>query len=206
MSPAASGGIRAKQGKQTKKRISRVAIALFNKHGYHNVTIRDICQKAGVAIGVFYHYYKSKSSILLETVSERDKALHLYGETLEGLSAKEQILRLLRFYARETMDIGVDSMMVLFNPDNVISQEAEGGPRGDTGEIVHILKGIIDAGIQSGEIKREKEDGFTTHFLAIPLRGLLYDWCRNHGNYDLEAAVSEYMEELVPFILTGSNG
>lgn len=188
------------QGQKTKTKIYKTAISLFNKRGYRNVTVRDICAKADVAIGVFYHHYQSKGSILLDMVAERDRVLKEYANSLAGMPPKEQLMELLRFYSRETMEIGVDSIKVLFNPENVITQELEGGPRGDSGEIIMLMRKIVDLGTEDGTFSFAEGPGRATQLFAVALRGLLYDWCRNQGNYDLEEVVIDYMNHLVKLI------
>lgn len=41
------------------------ALILFRERGYEATTIEDIAQQAGVAIGSFYHYFRSKRQMLL---------------------------------------------------------------------------------------------------------------------------------------------
>jgi AcrR family transcriptional regulator len=53
----------AAQDNETKKRISRVALALFSVRGFHAVSIRDIGRQAGVKESTIYYYFKSKDDI-----------------------------------------------------------------------------------------------------------------------------------------------
>lgn len=55
------------KGQVTSKKILKAAQDLFYKHGYQNTTVADIADKAGVAVGTFYLYYKDKYTIY-ETV------------------------------------------------------------------------------------------------------------------------------------------
>ena len=52
---------RDKQAQATKKRIFKAAYALMIKKGFDNVTLEEISKKAGVAKGLFYHYFRSQS-------------------------------------------------------------------------------------------------------------------------------------------------
>lgn len=46
------------------KKIEETAIALFSKNGYHSTSIGKIAQKAGIATGLMYNYFKSKEDLL----------------------------------------------------------------------------------------------------------------------------------------------
>lgn len=51
---------------QTKNRIIKAGFQLFSHKGIHGTTSKEIADKAGVAIGSFYAYFKNKKQLLLE--------------------------------------------------------------------------------------------------------------------------------------------
>jgi AcrR family transcriptional regulator len=53
----------AERSAATTKAILTAARALFARHGYADVTIDQIAQKAGYAKGAFYHHFSSKSEV-----------------------------------------------------------------------------------------------------------------------------------------------
>lgn len=54
---------RQRQAEKSKQKIFNSAQYLFAKYGYDNVTIADICKRAGVSTGLFYNYFSAKSEI-----------------------------------------------------------------------------------------------------------------------------------------------
>lgn len=54
------------KGDQTASRIMDVALDLFRNEGFEAATMRDIAQRAGVAVGAAYYYYPSKEAIVLD--------------------------------------------------------------------------------------------------------------------------------------------
>jgi len=58
------------RGIQTKQRIIKAAYKLFASKGVHGTTAREIAQKAGVANGSFYAYFKNKKALLLEMLED----------------------------------------------------------------------------------------------------------------------------------------
>lgn len=47
------------------------SIVLFNKKGYKNTTIKDICEATGLSNGSVYHLFRNKDDILRH-IYERD--------------------------------------------------------------------------------------------------------------------------------------
>jgi AcrR family transcriptional regulator len=63
---------RALQALESKNKIFNSAIELFNEFGFENVTIDNICKRAGVSIGLFYNYFDSKDQIIVEVFNTMD--------------------------------------------------------------------------------------------------------------------------------------
>jgi Transcriptional regulator len=52
---------RKQQALETKARIYQTALSLMEKKNYQSITIEEISKSAGVSVGAFYHYFKSKN-------------------------------------------------------------------------------------------------------------------------------------------------
>jgi AcrR family transcriptional regulator len=56
------------QGRERKQQLVDAAIALFAERGYSSTRILDICDRAGVAKGLFYWYFPTKLDLFTELV------------------------------------------------------------------------------------------------------------------------------------------
>jgi TetR/AcrR family transcriptional regulator, fatty acid metabolism regulator protein len=54
-----------------RRQILDAAIRVFAEQGYNGCRVSDIADKAGVAYGLVYHYFKSKDQVLNELFTER---------------------------------------------------------------------------------------------------------------------------------------
>ncbi len=52
------------KGEQTKARILETALTLFRERGYEETTMRAIADRAGVALGSAYYYFRSKEQLI----------------------------------------------------------------------------------------------------------------------------------------------
>lgn len=50
----------------SKQKILDAALEIFAKNGYHNSSVSSIAEKAGIAKGLMYNYFKSKEEVLYE--------------------------------------------------------------------------------------------------------------------------------------------
>ena len=60
-----SEGLRERKKRQTRQRISDVAIGLFVAHGFDNVTIAEIAAAAEVSVNTVYNYFHVKEDLVL---------------------------------------------------------------------------------------------------------------------------------------------
>jgi AcrR family transcriptional regulator len=61
-----SAGTRTPRGEETRNALLAAASTLFARDGYHETSVPDIVQVAGVGHGTFYEYFRSRREILLE--------------------------------------------------------------------------------------------------------------------------------------------
>jgi len=172
---------------RTKKKLFQSAAKLIDKYGYDNVTIEDICHKAEVSVGAFYHYYSSKSDIILEFFKQID---YYYEETVTPEFTDEaaaDIEIFFRHYAKFHVDQGYDhtSMVIKIQSDFFL----------DKSRFMHVkLNEIIDSAKSQGLFRKTDDTDTVSDFLLVIARGLLFDWSLAQGDYDLVAKMDSYIK------------
>ncbi|HEY8755865.1 MAG TPA: TetR/AcrR family transcriptional regulator [Candidatus Dormibacteraeota bacterium] len=63
------------RGERTRSRLVAAGEEVFGRRGYHDASIAEITQAAGVAQGTFYLYFESKRDLLRAVVEERGHEL-----------------------------------------------------------------------------------------------------------------------------------
>ncbi len=71
------------RGERTCQAILAAAYALFLEHGYHATSMRQIAQRAGLALGGIYNHFESKEQIFETVLLEK----HPYRRVVEILKA-----------------------------------------------------------------------------------------------------------------------
>src|SRR6478672_6905938 len=62
---AGKGSKRVENKTRTKEQILEAALKLFRKHGMEGTTTKQISQKAGIAEGTLFNYFKTKEDLAL---------------------------------------------------------------------------------------------------------------------------------------------
>ncbi|MBU9720935.1 MULTISPECIES: TetR/AcrR family transcriptional regulator [Bacillaceae] len=85
---------------EKEKLIIEAAIKLFSIKGFDATSIQDIANECGIAKGSFYSYFKSKDTLLLETLKYYFNKIQSRVESVEelDLEPKEKFIRRLTYY------------------------------------------------------------------------------------------------------------
>ena len=180
----------------TRNRIYRAAIELLDRKGFEKITIVDISKKAGVSVGAFYHYFKSKNDILAEIFFKADE--YFSTEVLPMLnvntkSVPNKLIDYFDYYAKFNIASGVEMTQQLFNP-KIKFFIKKGRP------MLTILQDLISEGQEKKEIRTDATPEELARFLLILARGIVFEWSLYDGRYDLRATMRKYVEVLVSTI------
>lgn len=79
-------------------RILKAAVQLASKGGYDGVQMRDVADRASVALGTLYRYFPSKVHLLVATMNEQSRALQrgIDRRPPAGETAADRVLSVLR--------------------------------------------------------------------------------------------------------------
>jgi len=83
---------RRSKREDTRERIIEAAFRLFVERGYHGTSMRQIAQRAGIALGAAYNHFPGKEELFVAVLAERHPYLAIVpalaeaqGETVEAL-------------------------------------------------------------------------------------------------------------------------
>lgn len=176
---------------ETKNRIYNAAIKLMDRKGFEKITITDISKKAGVSVGAFYHYFKSKNDILAEIFRKADE--YFSTQVISSLKKRKipsRIVEYFNHYAKFNITTGVETTQQLFNPKIKFFIKKDR-------PMLIILQDLIRKGQEKKEIRSNADPEELARLLFTLARGVVFDWSLHEGRYDLEAAMEKDMKILV---------
>lgn len=76
-----------------KSQIIGAALKVFCEKGFENTYIDDVCKKAGVSHGLFYHYFDSKKTLFHEVMNQKKHVIQedLLNELKKASSNREKL-------------------------------------------------------------------------------------------------------------------
>ncbi len=88
-------GPKTERGRRTLRRLLDAAAEEFGARGYHETAISNITQKAGVGLGTFYVYFKSKEEVFRALVADMGaRTRHALAESTRDASNRLEAERL----------------------------------------------------------------------------------------------------------------
>jgi len=159
-------------------RIIDIGISLMLKQGYDRTTIRQICRKAGVAVGTFYTYFPSKSDILegLYKVSD-DYFRPMYSIDFSKRTATSLYEEFFERYIKLDLDSGLEKLKLLSNIHNKVSLQKR--------EPYKAFLRILEYGQAKGEFRDDYTAADILDFAFDVLHGIVKRYCVSDGAFDL---------------------
>lgn len=159
----------------------------MTKKGFNKITIEDISKKAGVSVGTFYHYFKSKDDILYEVYQRADNYFKDIMKEIKSDSAPEQIVEYFRYYAKYSEQSSLGFTTHLYSIENKFFLKK--------GRLMQaILEDIIKQGQEKNEITKERTPEEIVDLFFLIARGVIFDWGLKDGKYKLEDKMAELFE------------
>ena len=107
------------KSKETKERIFQAAKTILQRSGYESLSIKNICEEAGVSNGSFYHHFKTKDDLLSYYIEAQPTVNpELLDLPKNKEDAKTAIVEVYLNYASYCKELGVDFMAGYYTPHN----------------------------------------------------------------------------------------
>ena len=176
--------------KTTKKQIEKrneiieAAKRIMDEVGFENVTVRSICKAANISIGTFYHYFNDKGDIIIRLYTSVDEYLkEIEKEKLSDEDELKNIITLSEEYGKFVSDSGLIIAKQIFSAS--INTESNQIYRSKERDINRIIVDIVKRAEDKKQINSKFGVDEISNMILINIRGIVFDWCKFHGQYDL---------------------
>lgn len=187
------------QAELTKKRLLTVAMRLMKEKGFDNVKISDICEEANVSTGAFYHHIRNKAGIVIEGYAECDIYFsEIISPSLVGNTSIEVVLKYIDYQMEYAEDFGADLCTQIYK-----AQITEGTEfflsleRSLPNGLIELIERLQEHNV----IKKDKQAIIIANELLVISRGIIYNWCQQHGSYNLRKFAHEIVSNYIQHYL-----
>jgi TetR/AcrR family transcriptional regulator, fatty acid metabolism regulator protein len=193
------------QAIETKSRIYKTGMKIINENGFAKTSIDMVCEACGISKGAYYHHYKSKVGLLLESGQQVVDALKQETEETKGLPVQERFISYLICYAENMEQTGLEFIRectkYVISADYKDVEDEHSIGSSTRINIEHILKD----GIANGELMEDVPIDVILDVVDTVTNGFNSRWCVQNGRYSIKDDVVKcsdlYRQILAPYII-----
>lgn len=181
---------------ETKERIFQAAKQIIQKNGYENLSIKNICAKAGVSNGSFYHHFKTKDDLLSYYIEDQpsiDPDLLELPDTTEA--AKEAIIGVYLNYVEYCKELGVEFIAGYYNPHN---QALNPSIRTERPYPIVTVQHYLEKCVEATAVQLNLSISEIVTDIRMLVIGNVFEWALQNGEADFEGnirrSLSHYLD------------
>lgn len=192
--------VRESRAQATREKLLEAAIELVNQYGMKYLTVRNICEEAGLSTGSFYNLFDSKDDLVfyyLQNVftSYKQKA----EEDASTYSSLEKVALIYRFYIQCVLETGLEFITGLYAANtNPTFNFLERDPENEM--VLDRVKDYLIEGKAAGEVRSDVDINTALLRIGVIITGNIYYWCVFEGRIDLashtDAMLQDYLRSL----------
>ena len=190
--------VRESRAQATREKLLEAAIELVNQYGMKYLTVRNICEEAGLSTGSFYNLFDSKDDLVfyyLQNVftSYKQKA----EEDASSSSSLEKVALIYRFYIQCVLETGIEFITGLYAANtNPTFNFLERDPESEM--VLDRVKDYLIEGKAAGEVRSDVDINTALLRIGVIITGNIYYWCVFEGRIDLanhtDAMLQDYLK------------
>lgn len=184
------------KSKETKEKIFQAAKRILQKSGYENLSIKNICEEAGVSNGSFYHHFKTKDDLLSYYIEDQptiDPALLDVPKDKEA--AKEAIVGVYLNYVAYCKELGVDFVAGYYTPRN---QALNPAIRTERPYPIVTVQHYLEKAVKANAIQLNLSIPEVVTDIRMLVIGNAFEWALRNGNVafeeNMQRSISHYLD------------
>ena len=187
--------------RSSREKIIDTTISIIREKGADALTVRNVCDTAGLSIGTFYHYFRDKDDLMMYFLKETSFDSFKLKTPLSNISGR--ISELYMHLIHKYMDLGLDFMKSFYSISNRSLSAYMGEENGLFAEdsVMARSEKEINEALERGFIR----PGSDTHLICIDIctivKGCVFEWCLNDGKPDIESSLNRILNNYLSSFL-----
>ena len=181
-----------------KQKLIDTTVELIKKYGADTLTVRSVCEEAGLSIGTFYHHFQNKDDLLMYFVREASFDSFALETPLEDVAGR--ICELYMHLIDRYLTLGEEFMKSFYTTGNKALSAYMGQENGcfaDGTVMARCERELIDAREQ-GFLKKNADPHLLSMDICTIVKGCVFEWALDDGRLDiaesLHRIVKAYLE------------
>jgi AcrR family transcriptional regulator len=181
-----------------KQKLIDTTVELIKKYGAETITVRSVCEEAGLSIGTFYHHFQNKDDLLMYFVREASFDTFVLETPFEDVAGR--ICELYMHLIDRYLTLGEEFMKSFYTTGNKALSAYMGQENGcfaDGTVMARCERELIDAREQ-GFLKKDADPPLLSMDICTIVKGCVFEWALDDGRLDiaesLHRIVKAYLE------------
>lgn len=181
-----------------KQKLIDTTVELIKKYSADTLTVRSVCEEAGLSIGTFYHHFQNKDDLFMYFVREASFDSFVLETPLEDVAGR--ICELYMHLIDRYLTLGEEFMKSFYTTRNKALSAYMGQVNGcfaDGTVMARCECELIDAREQ-GFLKKDADPHLLSMDICTIVKGCVFEWALDDGRLDiaesLHRIVKAYLE------------
>ncbi len=171
-----------KKSKDTKEKIFNAAKEILQKEGYESLSIKNICEAAGVSNGSFYHHFKTKDDLLSYYIEDQPTINpELLSIPSNAKEARETIVEVYLNYVNYCKELGVEFIAGYYNPRN---QALNPAIRTERPYPIVTVQQYLEKAVEAHAICLASDIASVVTDIRMLVIGNAFEWAMRNGEVD----------------------
>lgn len=184
-----------------RQKIIDAALVLFERHGYHGVTVNQIIERVGTSKGGFYHHFKAKDELLFVIhdtfITYVLKKAQLATQTYTTPTKKLQAI--VKDFVK-VFDIYKSHIAVFYQEHTYLCPPYERKIKEKRDQFKQIIMDAVKEGVESGEFRQE----IPVEITGMAILGMVnwtYMWYKQSGDKTIDEIGDIYVDLILHAVL-----
>ena len=181
-----------------KQKLINTTVELIKKYGADTITVRNVCEEAGLSIGTFYHHFQNKDDLLMYFVREESFDSFALETPLEDIAGRvcELYMHLINRY----LSLGEEFMKSFYTSGNKALSAYMGQENGcfAEGTVMSRCERELADAREQGFLEKGADPHLLSMDICTIVKGCVFEWALDDGRMSiaesLDRIVRAYLE------------
>lgn len=188
-----------------KEEILQTSLDLFDRHGFHGVSVNQIVEASGTSKGGFYHHFQSKDELLfvihdtfITYVLKEAQAANVHHS-----SPTQKIQAIIHSFV-QVFDLYKPHISVFYQESTYLKPAYKAQIKQKRDEFKNMIFHVIEEGQATGQFRRELPVEITG-MAVLGMVNWIYKWYRRDGTYTIDQIAEVFTDLTLHFLLPTTN-
>ena len=187
-----------------KQKLIDTTVELIKKYGADSITVRNVCEEAGLSIGTFYHHFKNKDDLLMHFV--REASFDKFVLETPPSDVAGRVCELYMHLIDRYLALGEEFMKSFYTTGNKALSAYMGQSDGCFAEgtvMARCEKELLTAQAQ-GYLKKDADAHLMSMDICTIVKGCVVEWALNEGRINISQSMRRIVGQYLAFLRTTS--